>query len=36
MIINKNPNLIGIEGEKLKQLLYLFGQDKAVKLIKSG
>ena len=36
MIINKNPNLIGIEGKKLKQLLYLFGQDKAVKLIKSG
>ena len=36
MIINENPNLIGIEGEKLKQLLYLFGQDKAVKLIKSG
>ena len=36
MIINENPNLIGIEGEKLKQLLYMFGQDKAVKLIKSG
>ena len=36
LIINKNPNLIGEEGEKIKNLLYLFGQDKAVKLIKSG
>ena len=36
LIINQNPSLVGEEGEKLKQLLYLFGQDKAVKLIKSG
>ena len=36
LIINKNPNLIGEEGKKIKNLLYLFGQDKAVKLIKSG
>ena len=35
MIINKNPNLIGLEGEKLKQLLYLFGQDKACLLYTS-
>ncbi len=36
LIINNNPNLIGEEGEKLKSLLYLFGQNKAIKLIKSG
>ena len=36
LIINKNPNLIGEEGKRIKNLLYLFGQDKAIKLIKSG
>ena len=36
LIINKNPNLLGSEGKKIKNLLNLFGQDKAIKLIKSG
>ena len=36
LIINKNPTLSGIQGENLKTLLYLFDQDKAITLIKSG
>jgi len=36
LIINENPNLSGNEGKKIKNLLYLFGQDKAINLIKTG
>ncbi len=36
LILNKNPRLTGENGDLLKQLLYLFDQDKAVTLIKSG
>jgi len=36
LIINKNPNLLGSEGNKIKNLLNLFDQDKAIQLIKSG
>ena len=36
LIINKNPDLSGKLGEDLKILLYLFDQDKAIKLINSG
>jgi ATP-dependent DNA helicase RecG len=36
LILNKNPKLTGENGDLLKQLLYLFDQDKAVTLIKSG
>jgi ATP-dependent DNA helicase RecG len=36
LIINKNPDLSGTLGENLKVLLYLFDQDKAIKLINSG
>ena len=36
LIINKNPTLSGETGDNLKILLYLFDQDKAIKLINSG
>ena len=36
LILNKNPRLTGENGDLLKQLLYLFDQDKAITLIKSG
>ena len=36
LIINKNPTLSGEPGDNLKILLYLFDQDKAIKLINSG
>jgi len=36
LIINKNPTLSGKTGDNLKILLYLFDQDKAIKLINSG
>ena len=36
LIINKNPTLSGDTGDNLKILLYMFDQDKAVKLINSG
>ncbi len=36
LIINKNPYLLGQEGKNMKNLLYLFGQDEAIKLINSG
>ena len=36
LISNKNPKLLGSQGSALKNLLYLFDQDKAVELIKIG
>jgi D-alanyl-D-alanine carboxypeptidase len=36
LIINKNPTLSGDTGDNLKILLYMFDQDKAIKLINSG
>jgi len=36
MVISTNPNLEGDKGEALRILLYLFGQDKAVRLIRGG
>ena len=36
LISNKNPQLLGSQGSALKNLLYLFDQDKAVELIKIG
>lgn len=36
LIMTKNPKLEGKEGDALRVLLYLFGQDQAIRLIRSG
>ncbi len=36
MIINSNPELKGDQGEALRLLLYLFGQDQAIRLLRAG
>ena len=36
LVIETNPNLEGKRGEALRILLYLFGQDQAVRLLRSG
>tara|TARA_B100000686_G_C16795882_1_gene982300 strand:+ start:2115 stop:4190 length:2076 start_codon:yes stop_codon:yes gene_type:complete len=36
IIVNKNSSLSGVYGKKLRILLYLFEQNKAINLIKSG
>lgn len=36
MVIASNPDLTGKRGEALRILLYLFGQDQAVRLIRAG
>lgn len=36
LIVETNPNLEGEQGEALKILLYLFGQDQAVRLLRAG
>lgn len=36
LIVQTNPNLEGEQGEALKLLLYLFGQDQAVRLLRAG
>ena len=36
LIVATNPNLEGEQGEALRILLYLFGQDQAIKLLRAG
>lgn len=36
LVINRNPDLEGKNGEALRILLYLFGQDQAVRLLRAG
>ena len=36
MVMATNPKLEGEEGDALRVLLYLFGQDQAIRLIRSG
>ncbi len=36
LIMHENPKLAGSQGEALRILLYLFGQDQAIRLIRSG
>ena len=36
LVIETNANLEGERGEALRVLLYLFGQDQAVRLLRSG
>ena len=36
LIVETNPDLEGEQGEALKLLLYLFGQDQAVRLLRAG
>jgi ATP-dependent DNA helicase RecG len=36
LIVETNPDLEGEHGEALKVLLYLFGQDQAVRLLRAG
>jgi ATP-dependent DNA helicase RecG len=36
LIIETNPELQGTQGDALKLLLYLFGQDQAVRLLRAG
>lgn len=36
LIIAQNPNLEGEQGEALRILLYLFGQDQAIRLLRAG
>lgn len=36
LIVETNPDLEGEQGEALKMLLYLFGQDQAVRLLRAG
>ena len=36
MVMNNNPGLEGAQGEALRILLYLFGQDQAVRLVRAG
>ena len=36
LILEKNPLLTGHSGENLRILLHMFGQNKAINLIKSG
>lgn len=36
LIITQNPNLEGDQGEALRILLYLFGQDQAIRLLRAG
>ncbi|MEM7068704.1 MAG: ATP-dependent DNA helicase RecG [Pseudomonadota bacterium] len=36
LVMNNNPELTGEQGKALKILLYLFGQDQAVRLLRAG
>ena len=36
LVMNSNPELEGAQGEALRILLYLFGQDQAVRLLRAG
>ena len=36
MVMATNPKLEGEQGDALRILLYLFGQDQAIRLIRSG
>jgi ATP-dependent DNA helicase RecG len=36
LVMSTNPKLEGVQGEALRVLLYLFGQDQAIRLIRSG
>lgn len=36
LILNRDPSLTGPRGEGLRHLLYLFGKDEAIKLIRAG
>ncbi len=36
LVVAKNPDLKGAQGEALRTLLYLFGQDQAIRLIQAG
>ena len=36
LIMTTNPNLEGTDGEALRTLLYLFGQDQAIRLLRAG
>ena len=36
LIVTQNPNLEGKQGEALRILLYLFGQDQAIRLLRAG
>lgn len=35
-IVDTDPDLVGERGQKLRNLLYLFGQDQAIRLLRSG
>ncbi len=36
LLIHSNPDLEGSQGEALRMLLYLFGQDQAIRLLRAG
>jgi ATP-dependent DNA helicase RecG len=36
LVLSRDPSLKSARGEALRQLLYLFGKDEAIKLIRAG
>ncbi len=36
LVLNRDPGLAGERGKALRHLLYLFGKDEAIKLIRAG